>query len=98
MINCNEIIEETKTVSTKTCPTNCKKLNCKTKKYIFYSPFYYLPVTLLINVVIYCYLIKYQVKQKYLLPYMSQIASSKWGGSKSLIKLKFYINNNNKKQ
>ena len=57
IITCDEITEVTKTIPTKTIPKNI--------------PFTFLLITiaLLIAVSVYCYLIKYRVKQKHLLPY-----------------------------
>ena len=69
VIKCNEIKdaeaksynEETKTV---TANFSEKKQPAKHKSYIFYLHF----IALLIAVSIYCYLIKYKIKQKHLLP------------------------------
>ena len=62
----NEIIEETKTV-----PTNFNEgqVTCKTQNLYILFAFSLITITLLIAVRIYCYLIKYRVKQKHLLPY-----------------------------
>ena len=62
----NEIIEETKTI-----PTNFNKKKVTSKTQTFYISFTFLLITivLLIAVSIYCCLIKYQIKQKHLLPF-----------------------------
>ena len=51
---------------TKTIPTNCNKKNIAYKIQNFYILLHFLFITiaLLITVSIYCYLIKYQAKQK----------------------------------
>ena len=41
----------------------------KQKIYMFYLPFFLISIAFLIAVSFYCYLIKYQVKQKHLLPF-----------------------------
>ena len=75
-ITCDEIIEsydeKTKTISTN---FNQKKATCKTQN--FYIPLVFLSTTkaLLIAVSIYCYLIKYRAKHKYLLHFASQITN-----------------------
>ena len=58
---CDEIIEET-------VPTNVNenKANCKTQNFYDLLSFLLITIALLIAVSIYCYLIKYQVKQKHL--------------------------------
>ena len=72
---CDEIIETTKSTSTKTFLTK----NTSTKRTS--KNFYILPTILLITIAlsiavsIYCYPLKYQVKQKHLLPY--QITNGK---------------------
>ena len=66
MITCGEIIEETKTVPTK---FNERKITCKTKKFNILLTFLLITILLLTSFSIYCYLIKYRAKQKYLLPY-----------------------------
>ena len=62
VIECDEVIE-------KTVPTNFneKKINCKTKKFYILIAFLLITSILLTAVSIYCYLIKYQAKQKHLL-------------------------------
>ena len=74
----DEIINMTKTVpskitSTKTVQTNFnnnkKKIACKTRQFYILRTFLLLTIALLIVVSIYFYLIKYQAKQKHLLPY-----------------------------
>ena len=56
---------------TKTIPTNFseKKAACKTQNFYILLAFLLTIIALLIFVSIYCYLIKYQVKQKHLLPF-----------------------------
>ena len=68
MITCDEVIdaEETKTVTTN---FNEKNAICKTKNFYISLAFLLITILLLIAVCIYCYLIKYKPKQKYLLPY-----------------------------
>ena len=57
-------VEETKTI-----PTDCyeKKANCKTKDLYILLVFSLSTISLLMAISIYCYLIKYQAKQKLLL-------------------------------
>ena len=64
VITCDEIIEET-------VPTNFneKKATCKTQNFYILLAFLLITIALLIAVSIYCYLIKYQAKQKHLLPF-----------------------------
>ena len=68
VITCNEIIEET-------VPTNFneKKAICKMQKFYILVAFLLITLALLIAVSIYCYLIKYQAKQKHLLPFQFTI-------------------------
>ena len=68
VITCNEIIEET-------VPTNFneKKAICKMQKFYILVAFLSITLTLLVAVSIYCYLIKYQAKQKHLLPFQFTI-------------------------
>ena len=80
VIKYHEIMGETKAMPSKTIPTktvstsfNEKKVNCKIKNFYILSTFLLIAIALLIIVRIYCYLIKYQTKQKHLLPYPSQI-------------------------
>ena len=63
-IMCDEILEET-------VPTNLNesKANCKTQSFYILLAFLLITIALLIAVSIYCYLIKYRVKQKHLLPF-----------------------------
>ena len=44
------------------------KKNCKSQNFNILLAFLLITITLLIAVSIYCYLIKYRVKQKYFLP------------------------------
>ena len=71
VITCDEVINTTKTFATKTIPTNSKekKVNCKTKNVYIFLIDLLITIALLITFSIYYYLIKYQVKQKHLLPY-----------------------------
>ena len=64
VITYDEIIEET-------VPTNFieKKVTCKMRNLYILLAFLLVTSTLLIAVSIYCYLIKYQAKQKHLLPF-----------------------------
>ena len=66
VITSDEIIEETKTVST---TFNNKKLTYKTKTFYILLTFLLITTALLLAVSIYCYLIKYQTKQKHFLQY-----------------------------
>ena len=62
-IKCDEIIdvEETKAI--------LKSITCKTQNFYILRNFLLITITLFIAVSIYCYLIKYLAKQKYLLPF-----------------------------
>ena len=62
----DEIIEETKPIPTN---FNEKKVACKTQDFYSLRAFLLITITLLIAVSMYCYLIKYRVKQKHLLPF-----------------------------
>ena len=70
MITCDRIIESYDE-ETKTIPTNFneKKATCKTQSLYILLAFLLITIALLIAVSIYCYLIKYQAKQKNLLPF-----------------------------
>ena len=63
----DEIME----AETKTVPSNFneKKINCKTQNWYILLAFLLTTIALLIAVNIFCYLIKYWAKQKYLLPF-----------------------------
>ena len=69
-IMCDEVVgsydEETKTI-----PTNLdeKKATCKTQNFYILLAFLLITTVLFITVSIYCCLIKYQAKQKHLLPF-----------------------------
>ena len=69
-ITCDEIIvsyqDETKTISKN---VNEMKATCKTKNFYFLLSFLLITKALLTAVSFYCYLIKYQAKQKHLLPF-----------------------------
>ena len=69
-ITCEEIIESCEE-GTKTALTNSNEKNITCKRQNFYILFTFLLITivLLTAVSIYCYLIKYRVKQKQLLPF-----------------------------
>ena len=54
---------------TKTIPTNEKKATCKTQNYNFLLAFVLITKALLIDVSVYSSVIKYQAKQKHLLPF-----------------------------
>ena len=66
---CGEVIEPYNK-EIKTIPTNFNEKNiiCKTLNSYILLTFLLIIVTLLITVKIYCYLIKYQSKQKHFLP------------------------------
>ena len=66
-ITCDEIIESYNK-ETKTIPANFNqnKTNCN---FCIWLGFLLITIPLLIAVSIYCYLIKYQAKQKHLLPF-----------------------------
>ena len=70
VISCDEIIasynEETKTVPVN---INEEKLACKTQNFYILLAFLSITIALMIAVSIYCYLIKYQAKQKHMLPF-----------------------------
>ena len=66
MIKLDEIIEESKIVSTS---FNEKKVTCKIKNFYILLVVLLIIIALLIAASIYCYLIKYQAKLKRLLPY-----------------------------
>ena len=63
---CDEIIEETKTIST--CFNN-KKVNYETKKFYILLALLLITIAVLIAVSTCCYLINYQAKQKHLFSY-----------------------------
>ena len=65
MITSDEIIEE------KNIPTNFneKNITCKIQNFYILLAFLLITIALLIVVSIYCYLIKYQAKEKHLLPF-----------------------------
>ena len=66
MITCDEIIEETKTISTN---FNEKNILCETKNFYILLTFLLITIALMTAVSIYFCLKKYKAKQKYLLPY-----------------------------
>ena len=67
---CNGIIEsyddETKQISTN---FNEEKTTCKLQNFYILVAFIIIAIALLIAFSIYCYVIKYQAKQKHLLPF-----------------------------
>ena len=67
LIMCDRIIdvEETKTVTT----NFNKKTTCKTQSFYILIAFLLITIAFLIAVILYCYLIRYQVKEKDLLPF-----------------------------
>ena len=74
MITCDEIIDpkaKSYNEETKTTPTNFNEKNaiCKTKHFYIFFAFLLVTIVLLIAVSINCYLLKYQAKQEYLLPF-----------------------------
>ena len=77
-IICDEVIDADSKLSpkddddkTKTIPIifNEKKVTCETENLYLLPAFLLNTIALLIAVSIYCYLIKYREKQKYLLPF-----------------------------
>ena len=69
-IICDEMVESYDE-ETKTIPINLneKKATCKKQNFYILLAFLLITIALLIAVSIYCYLIKYQAKQKHLLPF-----------------------------
>ena len=69
-ITCDEVIESCDE-ETYTIPTNFneKKAFCKTQYFYILLAFLLIVIALFIAVSIYCYLLKYQAKQKHLLPF-----------------------------
>ena len=69
-INCDKVIES-HVKKTKSNPTNFheKKAICKTQNFCILLAVLLITIPLLIAVSIYCYLIKYQTKEKHLLPF-----------------------------
>ena len=66
VVTCDKIIEETKTIPIN---FNEKKATCKTQNFYILLAFLLITFALLVTVNIYCYMIKYQAKQKHLLPF-----------------------------
>ena len=64
-IMCDEVIESYNEETN----FNEKKATCKTENFYILLTFLLITITLLIDVSIYCYLIKYRAKQKHLLPF-----------------------------
>ena len=69
-IICDELIKSSDE-KIKTIPINFneKNITCKTQNFYILLTFLLITITLLIVVSIYCYMIKDQEKQKYLLPF-----------------------------
>ena len=69
-IICDEVIKSYDK-ETKAIPANFneKKVTCKTQNFYSLLVFLLITIALLIAVSIYCYLIKYQAKQKHSLPF-----------------------------
>ena len=69
-IACDEV-RESYDKETKIIPTNSneKKATCKTQNFSILLAFLLIAIPLLIAVSIYCCLIKYQIKQKHLIPF-----------------------------
>ena len=65
VITCDQMIEETKTITR----NFYEKVACKTQNFYILLSFLLITIALLIAVSIYCYLIEYRVKQKHLLPF-----------------------------
>ena len=70
VITCDEVIES-HDEEIKTSPTNFneKNITCKAQNFYILLVFLLINIALLIAVSIYCYLVKYQAKQKHLLPF-----------------------------
>ena len=69
VIICDEVIESYGE-EIKTIPTNFKEeVTCKTQNLYILLAFLLITIALLVAVSIYCYLIIYQAKQKFLLPF-----------------------------
>ena len=68
IVSCDEDAEAKSYDETKIIPTNFneKKATCKTQNIYILPAFLLITIALLIAVSIYCYLIKYQAKQKHL--------------------------------
>ena len=86
---CDEIVEETKTV-----PTHfSEKVACKTQNFHILLAFLLVTIALSIAISVYCYLIKYQAKQKHLLPFnVKNDKSREFYTNKCIIKMKKMIN------
>ena len=66
---CGEIIEETKTLPAKSTLTKTVLIKCTSANFYILLAFLLITIVLLITVSIYCYLIRYQAKQKHLFSY-----------------------------
>ena len=71
MITDDEIIDAEAKLYSRTVQTSFNEKNaiCKTKHFYILLAFLLIAIVLLIAFSVYCYLIKYKSKQKYLLPY-----------------------------
>ena len=69
VITCDEFVDaEAKSYNEET-NFNEKNIICELKSFYILLTFLLITITLLIDVSIYCFLIKYQAKQKHLLPF-----------------------------
>ena len=73
VITCDEVIESYNE-ELKSIPTNFneKNITCETQSFYVFIAFLLITISLLIAVGIYFYLIKYQGKQKHLLPFRNK--------------------------
>ena len=69
MITCDEIINTIKSILIKTVPTKTVPTKINSKKVYNLHAFLLVTIALLIAVNIFCYLMKYQIKEKHLLPH-----------------------------
>ena len=69
VIRCDEIIDAEDKSYKKETNFNKKKLACKTQNFYILLAILLIKIALLIAASIYCYLIKYQAKEKHLLPF-----------------------------
>ena len=68
VITCDEFIEEPKSIPISTVPATTIPIKSYSTKFCILLAFLLITITLLILVSIYCYLVKYQAKQKPLFP------------------------------
>ena len=69
VIKCDEIINTIKSILIKTVPTKTVPTKINSKKVYILHVFLLVTIALLIAVNIFCYLMKYQIKEKHLLPH-----------------------------